>query len=334
MLARQSTVMRIAPGLLLATALAALALLVVRLPGFSFLGVLMTGMLLGLAWQAAVGLREAQAPGVEWSIRVLLKLGVVLLGTRLDLGALLDIGSVVLLGAVLVVGGGVYLVYRITRWLGVGPGLSLALAVGTSVCGASAILACASVVRLKREDAGLAVAIISVVGIVAAIALALLGRLLGAGDAAYGLLVGLSLQELGHVLSAGYALGDGAGDLATTVKMVRVALLAPLLLVIARFVPDGQVAPAVAAPKIRVPPFLVGFFALAVVNSLFEAPVAVVTTMQWLSAFALAVSMVGIGLASRVSLFGKLGRQALVAGAAAFLVVGGMAAAYVWLVAG
>lgn len=226
--------MRTAPGLGLVFLVTTTAYVVAMVPPFSVVGPLILALVIGMLvrrWRRA---RESEVAGTTFAARTLLRAGVVLLGVRLDLSLLTSVGPAMLLGSLLMVGSALVLVQVIGRRLGLSRGLRVALALGSGVCGASAVLAATAACRISDEDAGIAVGVISFVGTVGALAFAVVAALADPHAVGYGVLVGLTLQEVGQVVAAGYAHGTVAGDAATLAKLTRVAMLAPALVVYSR----------------------------------------------------------------------------------------------------
>lgn len=333
------------PGLALVAGLTAVAYLIATLPGIAVLGPLVIALVVGLAWRALLGPPRASEAGATFSARTLLRIGIVLLGVRLDFGLLAQVGPIVLLGSLLVVAVGILGIERLGALAGLPRGLRLGIAVGTSICGASAILAAVPTTRMKDAEAGVAVGIISVLGTAGVLGFALFSSLLEPAPAMYGLLVGLTLQEVAQVLAAGYVPGAEAGDLATIVKLTRVALLAPALLVLGGLLgrnddarstgaldshddakPSGLLshrsgAEPTGARRFRspLPLFLLGFLAVGVISSLGWIPATLSNAMEAGSLLLTSAAMVGLGLGLDLAVFGRVGSKALLVGAGGFL---------------
>ena len=317
------------PGLALVTCLTGLSYLLAQVPLPIPLGALVIGLLAGLVWRSLRGLPSRAAPGVAFAARDLLRLGIVLLGVRLDFGLLLTVGPAVAVGSVMVVGLGVWAIERLGRAFGLSRGLRLAIAVGTSICGASAILGVASATRIKDEEAGVAVGIISVVGTVGVLVFTVAVSAFDFDAHHYGFLVGLTLQEVAQVLAAGYVPGATAGDVATVVKLARVALLAPALFVITSLhrransgaLAHDQEAPgSIKAPwRLPVPAFLIGFFAVGVISSLGWLGTTLSMWLELTSLLLTAAAMVGLGLRIDLTLFRRTAGNALLVGTTGFV---------------
>lgn len=326
------------PGLLIICLLTGLSYLLASLPWPLPLGSLVIALFVGIAFRALVGLPSSTSHGVAFAARDLLRLGIVCLGVRLDFGLLVSVGPALALGSVLVVGLGIWAIERLGRRAGLSPGLRLGIAVGTSICGASAILAVASAAKIKDEDAGVAVGIISLVGTFGVVAYTVLAGVVGLGSHHYGLLVGLTLQEVAQVIAAGYVPGIESGDVATVVKLARVALLAPALFVITSLLqPGAKGATPAARPgpvlkRLPVPAFLVGFLAMGVISSLGWLGPAPAAWIEQASIFLTTAAMAGLGLRIDLSLFRRTAASALLVGIAGFVGLVALVSVYLILV--
>ncbi len=319
-----STTLRSLPrGLLLTAALALVATLAARLPGLATLGPLGIAMLLGVAWRSTAGLGHALVPGTTFAARTLLRVGVVLLGVRLDFALLVHAGPRVLLLDLLVVVIGTLAMERFGKLLGLGRGVRLGLALGSCICGAAAIAAAAPIIRASDDDVSVSVGIVSLLGTVGVVGFAVLAPLLGMSVQRYGLMTGSTLHEVAQVLAAGAAHGGRALDLATITKLTRVALLAPTLLVVGTVLRRRDAADAAgAAGASRRPPllpgFLVGFLVLGALRSLGFVPAPLVPAIQTGSTVLMTAAMAGIGLAVDLRVVRRIGAPAVVLAVAGF----------------
>ena len=325
------------PGLALATALTVVAYLAARLPGLGVIGPLVLALLAGLVWRAGIGLPSSAAPGVRFASKTVLKIGIVLLGIRLDFAVLAQVGAAILIADVLVVLLGLASVEWLGRRWGVEPGLRLAIGVGTAICGASAIVAAVPILRASDEDAGVSISVISVLGTLGVFGWVLVANIFSIPIETYGLWVGATLQEVAQVVAAGYTAGNEAGDLALLVKLARVALLAPTLVILSLLLrrrrrndTDAEGVDAPLPPL--VPWFLLGFLAVGVLNSLGVVPPSVQTPVHQASLALTAVAMAGIGLLVDFRAFRNVGRRAVMLGAAGFVLLVGLMTPYGWFV--
>lgn len=258
-----------------------------RLPGMAVAAVLATGvgwmagglgdplarnpvvvaMLAGLFLGAVFGCPAILRPGLDFTKRTLLRLGVVLLGFRITFALLADLGPVpIAIAAVeLVV---VLLAVRLAarRLFRLDADLALLVAVGSAVCGAAAILSVASLSKARERHAGLAITLITLSGTVALLAYPVLylgGAVPPLDDHGFGIAVGASIFELAQVYGASASVSEGALNAATLVKLSKVLMLVPLLLVASAR--QGRTGPGAA--RVPVPWFIVGFVAVVALNS-------------------------------------------------------------------
>lgn len=286
--------------------------------------------------------RASAQPGLTWSARRLLRAGVVLLGLQLSLPAVAALGVrgvVVIVATVAVTFGATVL---LGPALGVPRRLALLVATGFSICGAAAVAAMSAVVDPEGghegadDDAATAVALVTLFGTLALVALPLLAGPVGFDDDAAGLWIGASVHEVAQVVAAGGAVSAAALAVATVTKLGRVVLLAPLvagvgLVVRSRRVTAGPTAygdvPAVALRATRpplVPLFVLGFLAAVALRSTGVLPDVVLDAASWATTTLLTAAMVGLGAGVDVRRLRRTGGRAALLGAASTLVAAGV----------
>lgn len=312
---------RLLPGLVQTALIAGVAFMMAALPGFGLLGPLGTALFLGAAVRHVVGLPPATVPGTRFAAKTVLRAGVVLLGSRLHLGILWQAGPAILILDLMVIGLGLAAMEAIGRLLRLRRSLRLLISVGSTVCGASAIAATATVIGADDDEVSTAIGIVSILGALGVLGFTVVGPALGLGTTHYGLLVGSTLQEVGHVVAAGAAAGAEALDLATLTKLTRVALLAPVLIVVSAVLarnaaPRGSGAAAKRAPL--VPGFLIGFLLLGAVNSVDLIPPSLSTWLHTGSVLLTAAAMAGIGLQVDLRALRRTGSQSAILAAIGF----------------
>lgn len=325
------------PGLGVAAAIAAVAYLLAEVPGLGVIGALGISLFIGITVRAVVGLPEVAAAGTDFAAKTLLRVGVVLLGVRLNFALIGEAGVAVLLLDALVIALGVVFIERVGKWLGIGRSLRLTVALGSSICGASAIAASAQVVKASDDEVSVSVGVVSILGTFGVLAYAVLGGALGLGETVYGLLAGSTLQEVGQALAAGFAHSPGAGDLATVTKLARVAMLAPVLIAVGAILArnarreDGEEAGNVGGITTLVPPFLVGFLVVGVANTVGFIPTEVARVMQTASIMLTAAAMAGIGLGVHLGVLRDIGGKAVLLGVIGFAFITVVAVGFVTL---
>ncbi|MFZ9709507.1 MAG: YeiH family protein [Steroidobacteraceae bacterium] len=325
------------PGLALAALLAAGAfgLKALGAPGVERLSPLMLAIILGMLVRNTVGRPESARAGLAASLRTPLRLGIVLLGLQVTLAEILGIGWAGLAILAFALVGTVLFTLWLGGRLGVPTGLTVLIATGTGVCGASAIVAANTVVRDSDESVAYALATITLLGTIALFAYPLLASLLPLSEAGYGLWTGASVHEVAQVVAAGFALGQQTGEFATVTKLARVLMLAPLVIALAfwwerrRVRTDGATAQSARAPM---PWFVFGFLGMVLLSGtgwIEPATRSIAnTTTQALLAFALAA----VGLETDLRKLASQGWRPLVLGGLAtlFIAVTSLLLALLW----
>ncbi|MFC5995175.1 YeiH family protein [Pseudonocardia hispaniensis] len=257
--------------------------------------------------------------GLRWATRVLLRLGVVLLGLQLAAHEVFGLG----VGMVAAVVATVVLAFLGTLTLGrllrVSPGLRLMVATGFSICGASAIAAMDSVTRSDEEDVATAITLVTLYGSLAIAAVPLVGSRLGLPAEQLGAWAGLSVHEVAQVVAAASPAGAAAVGIAVVVKLTRVVLLAPIVAGVGmrqrRHRGDTGQSPPV------VPLFVVGFLALIALRSTGIVPAQVLSASQVVTTMLFAGALFGLGSAVRLPALLRTGRRGLVLGSLSSLLI-------------
>jgi uncharacterized integral membrane protein (TIGR00698 family) len=212
------------------------------------------------------------------------------------------------------------------KMFGVWPRTAVLIGAGTAICGNSAIVAVAPLIDAEDRDLMLSMGAINVLGLALMFVSPFIGGAIGFDDNGYGVWAGSTIHAVPQAVAAGFAFSEKAGGVATLVKLVRVALLAPLLLVLAFGYARVRKDKVTVHYARLVPPFLWGFFALFLLNSLRLLPV-----LQFSSGYSvnladvlaeagnisLALSMAAMGLEINLKMFVKVGGAAVAVGAAA-----------------
>jgi len=264
------SLLRLLPGLLLASAVAGLCLLSRLVPQISsFVNPIFLSVVLGTGIASVVTLPESVRPGLAFASKFLLRLSIVLLGLQLTGAEVLEKG----LASLLICMGLVAVTFVVTRKLGsmlrVDPGLSELLASGTAICGASAILAVNTITRARDSDVVYALACVTFFGTVGIALYPTALSLFGLAPHFYGFWTGASIHEVAQVIAAAAPGGPEALATAAIVKLSRVLTLAPLIVVLGLW--RGGRAQGEGRPPL-IPWFIAGFLALIAVGSVFDIP--------------------------------------------------------------
>lgn len=304
-------------GVLLTAFIALIAKLLVSLPALAIMGQLVLAILLGMLWRASVGFPTQWSTGIDFASKKLLRLGIILLGMRLNLVDIYEAGLSAFAIAVVNVLFTLVLVYALALWLKVPQKLGILTACGTAICGAAAIVAIAPQIKANEEETAVSAAIIALLGTVATLIYTCSYGILQLTSEQYGVFAGATLHEIAHVIAAAAVAGDSAVDTAVIVKLTRVALLVPVAIIIgALYQRKTAQHHAKMLNSAVVPWFILGFLAVSAFNSLGIVPASIAEKIVALAYMLIAMAMAGLGLNVALSSFRRLGASALLAGAA------------------
>lgn len=312
------------PGLALAAAIALVARSAASASEVGWLSPMILAVLLGMGLNRALGAPAWAQPGLALAMRPLLRLGVMLLGLQLSLAQLGALGLSGLLVVALCLAATFVFTLAFGRLLGVDPALTELIAAGTSICGASAVVAANTVTRAREEDVAYAISIVTLFGTVAMLVFPMLQRVIELSPAGYGLWIGASVHEVAQVVAAGFQGGSDAGEFATISKLARVMLLAPVVLVLGRLALRRRGA-ASDTPVPAVPWFVAGFIALMLLNSLVAIPEQAAQATRAATSFLLTAALAAVGMQTDVAKLVSRGGRPLLLGLAAFLFIGTLA---------
>lgn len=304
------------PGIALCAAIALLADRLATLPLLKVLGQLTLALVLGIALRAFAGPLPWSDPGSKLCARPVLRIGVFLMGARLDFGLVAKVGPRVLLLDLLLICVGLVGIAWLARALAVPAKLATLLAVGTSICGASAVVAAGAVTGADEEDVTLAVALCGILGTAGVLFYVLVGPWLPLSLTQLAILCGSTLHEVAQVIAAAFTWGNASGDLGTLVKLARVVLLAPALLALGILLRGPGVRYSWKEPPI--PWFVIGFLALGVAGSFGGFPGGNRALLSAASIFLMTCAMAAMGLHTQLGMIRRAGARVLYAGLAAF----------------
>jgi uncharacterized integral membrane protein (TIGR00698 family) len=315
------------PGLFLTFTIAAAAFEVRNLSGIAALSPLVIAIVLGMILHNTVGTPAAFKSGVTFGMRRILRLSIILLGLQLSLSQVVSVGILGLTIIALTLAGTFVFTVWLGNRLGIDHKLAQLIAAGTSICGASAVIAANTVTRASDEDVAYAVASVTVFGSAAILLYPALAVFLQLTPHAFGLWAGASIHEIAQVVAAAFQNGTEAGNFATIAKLSRVMLLAPMILVLGHFIAKdrraidaGSVEPATqkAVPK---PWFVAGFVAMMLFYSLDLIPMVEKAYLIQATAFLLTVALAAMGLETDVRKLRAKGWRPLLVGAGSWLFI-------------
>lgn len=303
---------------------------------------LIVGIVLGMLYANSLRNRlpATWVPGILFCSKRLLRVGIILYGFNLTFQDIVRVGLPAIVIDAIVVTVTIYGGVLIGRLLRMDRGIALLTSVGSGICGAAAVLGAEATIRTKPYKTAVAVSTVVIFGTLAMFIYPALYRsgVLGLDPAQMGLYTGSTLHEVAHVVGAGNAMGQEVSDAAIIVKMIRVILLVPVLLIISftiarvrarKLQKRGIVGATDAGGKISIPWFAIGFLAVIGFNSLGLLPAGVIAFIKQLDVFLLTMAMTALGAETSIEKFKKAGFKPFLLATILFvwLMVGG------WLLA-
>ncbi len=341
------------PGFAAAAVLAWLMTLLSRFLGVGLMGFekspvspVMLAILCGLILGNLIPLPAILKPGLAFVVKKVLRLGIIFLGIRLSIIEVFKLGAMGIPLVLICITGALILTTLLNRWLKLSKRLGTLIAVGTSICGVSAIVATAPAIEAKDKEVAYAVAVITIFGILVTLTYPYLARHLFSGDAVkVGLFLGTSVHDTSHVTGSALVYSDVFSEpqaltVATVTKLVRnvfMALVIPLTAYLYNRDSKREVGRSYRITKL-LPMFILGFLLFAVIRSVGDATLlsggkafGLWQIETWKQIFGmlkswavnlLVVALAGVGLSIRFSMLKGLGGKPFIVGIGAALAVG------------
>ena len=272
-----------------------------------------------LAILLGAGVRTAWTPdarfraGVDFSAKTLLEVAVVLLGASVSAATLSSLGVAFVFGIFALVALAVFVGFGVGRVLGLNPRMALLVACGNAICGNSAIAAVAPVIDADGEEVAASIAFTAVLGVVVVLTLPLLGGLMSMSGLQYGALAGLTVYAVPQVLAAAAPFGIAATQTGTVVKLVRVLMLGPVVLVLSLIFRRRDANAATPGLHRLLPWFIVGFLAMIVLRSLDLIPQSLLAPTAAASGLLTIIAMAALGLQTDIRAVARAGRRVVAA---------------------
>ncbi len=296
---------KLVPGFAAALIIAAISKLIesilpIHLIGASVIA-LFIGMIINHFWKP----NDTFSAGLKFTSKKILKFAIILLGASLNIKIVLEVGkmSLCVMAFTLFTCFGVG--YFVGRALKINWKLSNLISAGTGICGGSAIAAIAPVIDADDSDIAYAMSATFLFDMAMIVLFPIMGQAMGLSDMAYGLWAGTAVNDTSSVVAAGYAFSEAAGDFATMVKLTRTLSIIPTVIAFALInarIKRKEAGAGGAAVKAKlgltkiIPWFILGFLALAVINSFGVIPQAVSSGMKGVSKFLMVSALAAIGL--------------------------------------
>lgn len=294
----------------------ALAYVVNKLEGA--ISPLFFSMVLGIIMGNAMDWREGR-PAATFASRKCLRLGVIFLGFQISIDKFIEVGPRGLLAVALIVATVFISIRLLSRRFGMTDSLGTLIAGGFAICGATAIAAISSTRKSEERDVSYAVAIVTLCGTLSVFVIPVLATLIGLSDATTGAWIGAAVHDVGQVIATASIMGPEVLDSAVIVKLTRVVLLIPLILLLARGGANG------GSMRKATPTFVFAFVACAVFVNALALPESVIALGKESSKILLSIGLLGMGLSVKWSQIRALGARPLLFGLTAWVGCGAFA---------
>ena len=297
-------------GVFIVALIATVALLTAQIPVVKSLAIspLIIGICFGLIFANTVRSKIPTSflPGIMFSAKTLLRIAIVFYGFRITFQQIIAVGfeglliSIFMLSSTMILG-----VIVGIKLLKMDRDTTILVSSGSAVCGAAAVLATEDVLKSEPHKTALAVGTVVLFGTISMFLYPILFKLelLNMNHTQFGLYVGSSIHEVAQVVAAGGAIDNVSSDTAIIVKMTRVMLIAPLLLVLSFFLARIKSSNNQTQTKIVIPWFAVFFIVVAGFNSLDLLSLSTVSTINSIDTFLLTMAMTALGMETHLSKF-------------------------------
>jgi len=311
------------PGIALSVVIALGAQLLENILPVDFIGASVMALFIGMITNYIKPIADTQVQsGVQFTSKRVLKFSIILLGASLNIMTILEVGRISLIVMVFTLlaafGGG----YLLGKAFGLDWRLSSLISSGTGICGGSAIAAVSPVIEAEDYQVSYAMSSTFIFDMLMIILFPLMGQWLGLSDMAFGLWTGTAVNDTSSVVAAGYAFSEAAGDFATMVKLTRTLAIIPVVIGFTfiqmrrnrKRANTSQNNEVNMSLKNVFPWFILGFLALALINSLGFVPVGVSQALKEISRFLMVVALSAIGLKTDLSAMKQSGFKPMVHG--------------------
>ncbi len=302
------------------------------LPYLSIIGALVISLILGMMFQMYRPAIQKAENGIGFISNKFLRLGIILLGFKLNLIDLANAGVKTILFAIFIVSGVIFLTYNIARKLGVSKRLAILTASGTGICGAAAVMGISPQIKVSKEeetakhnDEVLAVAIVAILGTVFTLIEIALKPMLHMSATQFGVMAGGSLHEIAHAIATGGAGGPVSLSAAIITKLSRVLLLAPAALVIGIWYQRSEKVNGGEKQKLPIPWFMAGFLMASIIGTFVPMSATILGLLVKLAYLVLGMAMAALGMSVNFKAFLSSGRNAVIAALSSSVVLLGFA---------
>ncbi|MDO5725761.1 MAG: putative sulfate exporter family transporter [Tissierellia bacterium] len=291
------------------------------LPGLRIIGAMVIALLVGMFYQLIPGVVKSSGAGVGFISGKFLRLGIILLGFKLNLIVLAQSGIKSLGLALFVVTFMIILTYVLCKKFNVHEELAILASCGCGICGAAAVMGVSPQIKAKSDDAVLSVAVVCIMGTVFTLISVGLREIMPLTTEQYAVLCGASLHEIAHAVAAAGAAGETAIDIAIVTKLSRVLLLAPVAMIAGTYYAKKTNVGEKADAKLPIPWFMVGFLIASAIGSFMHIDIKILDTLVSLAFILLGMAMAALGMSVNFKVIAQRGQAVFTAAAISSVVL-------------
>jgi uncharacterized integral membrane protein (TIGR00698 family) len=299
-------------------------------------GTTVTAIIIGILIRNFIGVPVVFNPGIQYSLKSILKIAIILLGTSLNLWSIFVIGSKSILPILAVVLLGILLTFYIGKWMGLSGNIPILIGIGTAICGATAIATVSPIIESKEEETAFAITTIFIFNIIAVIFYPILGTLLEMNNEVFGMWAGTAIHDTSSVVAAGYAYNNEAGGIAAVVKLTRTLFLLPLAIILGVYMSMQMTKGKSQGKKVKLtkifPWFLLGFLGMSLLNTFNLFSDSVVDMVTFISKFMILMAMASVGLGADFKKIRKIGMKPVFLGLIASVIVAVVSISLIYIV--
>lgn len=293
---------KMAPGVLLSACVSVIAMFLSSLIPGDIIGATVMALLVGMALNPLFNKYEQFDSGVSFTGKMILRLGIILMGVNMNFSEVLSVGKYSLFVMIFTMGTAFGAGNLIGKLFGMNWKLTNLLSVSTAICGGSAVAAVGPVIKAKGEDIAYAISSTFIFDVLTVVVIPWIGMALGMSHMGYGLWVGTAVNDTSSVVAAGYAFSELAGNTAVIVKLTRTLFIIPCVLIYSVITERveaksiaGQRRTSVNINKIF-PYFIIMFLVVVLLRSTSVIPEALVPGLSKSSKFCMVMALSAIGL--------------------------------------
>jgi uncharacterized integral membrane protein (TIGR00698 family) len=271
-------------------------------------------LLLGIAMSFTYQDTKCKA-GIEFAACSVLRIGVALLGLRIAFSDLVSLGwqTIALLASAII--STILIGLVLAKLLGLKKSFGALTGGSVAICGASAAMAITAILpdhKNKERDTLLTVIGVTSLSTIAMVVYPIVATYLGFDNEQAGLFLGGTIHDVAQVVGAGYSISEDTGDISTLVKLVRVSMLMPVVMVMLFIIKRHNQSISSDVKAAKVPLFLIAFVALMIINSCFNVPTIIIETSTEVSRFALVTAIAAIGMKSNLAKLTSVGIKPII----------------------